>query len=64
MENFVEIAAPLHALMSGESKAYVTKYWGKAEAKAFALLMSANHTKQFFVETDASFEEFGAVLSQ
>lgn len=74
VENFARVAAPLHALMSGESKADVTKYLGKAEAKAFALLKdrlsqapvlkSADYTKPFVVETDASFEGLGAVLSQ
>ncbi|XP_063841035.1 uncharacterized protein LOC135089423 [Scylla paramamosain] len=74
VKNFAKVAAPLHALMSGDSKAAVSDYWGKEEARAFALLKeklsqapvlkSADYSKQFVVETDASFEGLGAVLSQ
>lgn len=74
VKNFAKVAAPLHALMSGDSKATVSDYWGKDEAQAFALLKeklsqapvlkSADYSKQFVVETDASFEGLGAVLSQ
>ncbi|XP_063850972.1 uncharacterized protein LOC135094643 [Scylla paramamosain] len=74
VKNFAKVAAPLHALMSGDSKAAVSDYWGKDEARAFALLKeklsqapvlkSADYSKQFVVETDASFEGLGAVLSQ
>ena len=74
VKNFAKVAAPLHALMSGDSKAAVSDYWGKDEDRAFALLKeklsqapvlkSADYSKQFVVETDASFEGLGAVLSQ
>ncbi|XP_063845408.1 uncharacterized protein LOC135091586 [Scylla paramamosain] len=74
VKKFAKVAAPLHALMSGDSKAAVSDYWGKDEARAFALLKeklsqapvlkSADYSKQFVVETDASFEGLGAVLSQ
>ncbi len=33
---FAKVVAPLHALMSGDSKADVSKYWGEREARAFA----------------------------
>ncbi len=76
IEGFAKVAAPLHALMSGDSKADVSKYWGEreTEARAFAqlkenmthapVLKNADYEKQFVVETDASFEGLGAVLSQ
>ena len=38
VKDFDSAAASLHALMSGESKADVTKYWEEAEAKAFMQL--------------------------
>ncbi len=38
IEGFAKVAAPLHALMSGDSKADVSKYWGEREARAFAQL--------------------------
>ena len=66
IEGFAKVAAPLHALMGGDSKADVSKYWGEAEAQAFAqlkekltqapVLKNADYGKQFVVETDASFE--------
>lgn len=74
IEGFAKVAAPLHALMGGQSKEEITHYWGPAEQAAFEqlkekmvqapVLRSADYTKQFVVETDASFDGLGAVLSQ
>ena len=74
IENFAKTAAPLHALMGGKSTADITKYWGAEEERAFAelknkfsqppVLKSADYSKPFVVETDASMEGLGAVLSQ
>ena len=74
IEGFAKVAAPLHALMGGESKADVTKYWGKEEARAFEelkekltcapVLKNADYDRPFVVETDASLDGLGAVLSQ
>ena len=38
IEGFAKVAAPLHALIGRESKADVTKYWGKEETQAFDTL--------------------------
>lgn len=74
IEGFAKVAAPLHALMGGESKTDVTKYWGKKETHAFEelkkkltcapVLKNADYDQPFVVETDASFDGLGAVLSQ
>ena len=74
VEGFAKLASPLHGLMSGDSTADVTKYWGKAEAQAFEklkekltcapVLKNADYDRPFVVETDASFDGLGAVLSQ
>ena len=74
IEGFAKLASPLHALMGGESTADVTKYWGEKEEQAFAqlkekltcapVLKNADFGRPFVVETDASFDGLGAVLSQ
>lgn len=74
IEGFAKVASPLHDLMGGESTASVTKYWGEKEERAFIqlkerltrapVLKNADFGKPFVVETDASFDGLGAVLSQ
>lgn len=61
-----KIAAPLHALMGGQSKVAIIQCWGTAEAETFKLLKtkltqapilkSPAYGTKFVVETDASFE--------
>ena len=58
--------------MEGESKADVTKYWGKEETQAFEelkkltcapVLKNADYDQPIVIEKDASLDGLGAVLS-
>ena len=74
---FAKIAMPLHALTGGHTTAGKTSIltrWKQQEEEAFQtlkdrlvnapILKCADYAKPFVVETDASFQGLGAVLSQ
>jgi len=74
VKHFAQTAAPLHALMSGDSRRSIVGEWDEKCQKAFKdlkemlitapVLKCPDFTKEFILETDASFKGLGAVLSQ
>ena len=77
VQGFAKIAMPLHALTGGHTTAGKTSIltrWKQQEEEAFQtlknrlvnapILKCADYAKPFVVETDASFQGLGAVLSQ
>lgn len=74
IKDFAQIAAPLHQLMSGDSRRSISKEWDEICQKAFEtlkkklitapVLKCPDFSREFILETDASFKGLGAVLSQ
>jgi len=74
IKDFAQIAAPLHKLMSGDSRRLILKEWDEVCQTAFDTLKSKlitapvlkcpDFSREFILETDASFKGLGAVLSQ
>lgn len=74
---FAKLVAPLHALTGGhktKGRTSIVAGWTKQEEEAFQtlknclinalILKCADYTRPFIVETDASLQGLGAVLSQ
>jgi len=73
-KHFAQTAAPLHQLMSGDSRRMITSEWSTECKESFMKLKSLltsvpvlscpDFEREFILETDASFQGLGAVLSQ